>query len=275
MALCPFAAQRPVTSHGGPIGTILGVVEHVTAGEGDPYNEFANPANEASSHFGIGNGQGGMADGLLEQYVDTSLMSWAQAAGNGTYISVETEGLPTEALTVAQVATFGKLMAWCNQVHGVPLIVTDTVGDRGLITHGDGGAAWGGHEGCPGDLRKAQRPDILLAAHVAPVPTPILTGEPQMYATYPPNGVAFATDAQGQFYGNGSVPVVVTLAQVRAKYKGNIAGTADEPCVGITPELDINGKTWGYTYITKPKVPVPGSRLGVYNALHINEDGSF
>lgn len=165
MAICSFAVWRPVSAHGGVISSILGVVEHVTAGQGDPFNEFANPANKVSSHFGILNGQGGTVDGRLEQYVDTSLQSWAQAAGNGTYISVETEGLPTEPLTSAQVATFGRLMAWINATHGVPLVITDTVGQRGLITHGDGGQPWGGHTGCPGDIRKAQRAAILAIAN--------------------------------------------------------------------------------------------------------------
>lgn len=176
MALYPGAVQRPVAAHGGHIGTILGTVIHVTAGEGDPYNEFANPNNQVSSHFGIGNGQGGMADGLVEQYVDTANTSWAQAAGNSTYLSVETEGVPTEALTQAQIESFGKLMAWMYQAHGVPLVLTDSVGTRGLITHGDGGAAWGGHTGCPGSLRAAQRQDILNVAiatlfHPGPIPT--------------------------------------------------------------------------------------------------------
>ena len=35
-----------------------------------------------------------------------------------------------------------------------------------------GGAAWGGHTGCPGDLRKNRRQAILNAAGAKPVPTP-------------------------------------------------------------------------------------------------------
>lgn len=171
MALCPFATQKPVSAHGGPIGTILGVVIHVTAGEGDPFNEFANPANQVSSHFGIGNGQGGMADGALEQYVDTGNESWAQMAGNSSYISVETEGEPTDPLTPAQVATFGRLMAWLAQTHGVELVITDTPGARGFLTHGDGGAAWGNHLDCPGPQRSAQRAAILAAAQPTTTPT--------------------------------------------------------------------------------------------------------
>lgn len=417
MPACPFATQKPVAAHGGPITEHLGIVIHVTAGEGDPYNEFANPANQVSSHFGIGNGQGGMADGAClvpehrvltadlrwvpggslvvgdrlvgfnesvpkgtrrqfgtavveavgwadehvfgvvlddeqviyttadhrwlaqrneswiwrytksddktlvgarvpqlfrpwhaltdydagwfaglldgegtltahhrpgfsqrptmvldralhyldkrnisyttrpvnggdcqyvdiqgslsqrleilgshrpirlldkvdpesfgqlqrqrledrrviavypagvrqivkvqtsmrtfiaegypmhncEQYVDTNMCSWAQMAGNSAYISVETEGEPTEPLTPAQVATFAKLYAWLHATHGVPFVVTDVPGQTGFITHGDGGQSWGGHFGCPGPLRAAQRAAILDAAAPAPSPAP-------------------------------------------------------------------------------------------------------
>lgn len=176
MALMPGATQRPVTAHGGAMAEALGVVIHVTAGEGDPFNEFANPANQVSSHFGVGNGQGGMADGEIEQYVDTENRSWAQVAGNADYISVETEGEPTEPLTPAQVIAFARVLVWCHQTHGVPLAITDTPGERGLITHGDGGAAWGGHTGCPGDLRKAQRAAILAAAGTPNPPAPPTPG---------------------------------------------------------------------------------------------------
>jgi hypothetical protein len=183
MAICPAALWMPVMAHGGPLGqvSILGVVFHVTAGEGDPYNEFVNPANQVSSHFGILNGQGGTVDGRLEQYVDTKYMSWAQMAGNSTYLSVETEGLPTDPLTPAQIATFGRLMAWINKVHGVPLVITDTVGQRGLITHGDGGVAWGDHIDCPGPIRAAQRQSILAAAQSPVSPAPIVNQEEPMF----------------------------------------------------------------------------------------------
>ena len=113
------------------MGTVLGVVEHVTAGEGDPYYEFANPANQVSSHFGIGNGQGGMADGLVEQYVDTANKSWAQGAGNTQYLSVETEGVPTQPLTNNQILAFAGIMAWAHNLYNIPLVISDTPGQKG------------------------------------------------------------------------------------------------------------------------------------------------
>ncbi len=200
MALYPGAVQKPVTAHGGAIGPILGCVIHVTAGEGDPYNEFANPNNQVSSHFGIGNGQGGMADGLVEQYVDTGFSSWAQVAGNANYLSVETEGEPGDPLTPAQVQSFGQLLAWMYRTHGVPVVQTDTVGARGFITHGDGGTAWGGHFGCPGNLRASQRQAIIAVAIdllFQPTPTPTQpTQEQMMTGSYGPNGEYTVSAAQ-------------------------------------------------------------------------------
>jgi hypothetical protein len=158
MALCPFAEQHPVGNHSGPLAQNIGLVLHVQAGGGSLRDYFNNPGVEASSHFWAAK------DGRLEQYVDTALEAWAQEDGNASYCSVETEGQPTEALTDAQVAALARLYAWGHQVHGWPFVLADVPGQAGFAWHGMGGAAWGGHTGCPGDLRKAQRPDILSRA---------------------------------------------------------------------------------------------------------------
>jgi hypothetical protein len=185
MALMPGTVQKPVSAHGGPTGAILGVVIHVTAGEGDPYNEFANPNNKVSSHFGIGNGQGGMADGVIEQYVDTSLMAWAEVNGNANYISVETEGEPNEPLTNNQILAFASVMVWAHRTYSVPLVSVDVPGQLGFITHGDGGVSWGNHPDCPGPARSAQRAAILFIADliVNPPPPPPQEEDMPLYAT--------------------------------------------------------------------------------------------
>jgi hypothetical protein len=243
MALCPFAVQRPVSAHGGPIGLILGCVEHVTAGEGDPYNEFANPLNQVSSHFGIGNGQGGMGDGLIEQYDDTGVASWAQASGNSDYLSVETEGVPGDPLTQNQVLSFGKLYAWMHQVHGIPLAIADAPGQRGLIGHGEGGYAWGGHLDCPGPARLAQRSQILYIASLiidppAPSPAPSSSEETMIARNSGPAGGLWGVRANANIY-------TFKDAQGRmAPYLGPLPkytnqwgiGTASNPITGIVDD---------------------------------------
>ena len=109
--------------------------------------------------------------GQLVQYVDSDLSAWTQAAGNATWNSVETEGVPTEPLTDAQIQTLARLYVWGHNTYGWPLVLTDDVNGHGFGWHGMGGAAWGGHTGCPGDLRKAQRSQILYLASLALTPT--------------------------------------------------------------------------------------------------------
>jgi hypothetical protein len=235
MALCPFAVQKPVSAHGGPIGTILGAVIHVTAGEGDPYNEFANPANQVSSHFGIGNGQGGMADGLIEQYVDTSMQSWAQMAGNANYLSVETEGEPTNPLTTNQLLSFARLYVWMYQTHGIPLVITDTPGQRGFITHGDGGVAWGDHIDCPGPQRSAQRSSILYIASLAlnPSPPPTAVKETNMLTHDPKSNGYWGARPNASVYTFDGAPYIGPHATWAAAWG---IGTVSNPVVGIAAD---------------------------------------
>jgi hypothetical protein len=120
---------------------------------------FRNPKAQASAHFGTGK------DGTLYQWVDTASKAWAQEAGNSVAISVENEGDSGQSLTPQQVATLGKLLAWCHAEYGIPLAITnDPVKGSGLGWHGMGGVAWGDHLSCPGAPIEAQRAAIIAAA---------------------------------------------------------------------------------------------------------------
>ena len=181
MTWVPFAKAEPVPSHSGPMSAHQGLVLHVQVGNGDCYGEFANPANQASSTWWVSKA------GELVQYVDSDVMAWTEAAGNGTWDSVETEGETTEPLTNAQVLTLARLYVWGHQAYGWPLKNAETPMDTGFGWHGMGGLAWGGHYGCPGDLRKAQRTGVLyLAGLILNPPTPFKENE--MTAVVMPNG---------------------------------------------------------------------------------------
>ena len=183
--LTPGAIWQPVPSHSGAMNAHMGLVLHVQAGDGNPYGWFSVPSNQASSTWWVAK------DGTLVQYVDSDEVAWAQAAYNGTYNSVETEGYPNETLTNNQILTLANLYVWGHRIYGWPLVITDTPSTYGFITHGDLGAAGGGHTGCPGDIRKGQRAAILYIAALVLNPTtnPSLPlQEPDMHAVVMPNG---------------------------------------------------------------------------------------
>ena len=139
----------------------LGWVLHVAVMNGSPWATFEREAspNRAFSHLWVAK------DGHAEQYAPLSHDAWAQAAGNDSYWSCETEGFPSEPLTSAQLDTLAAIHSWL----GVADAVVDTPGQRGIICHQDGGAAWGGHTcpdpamGLPGP-RSHQRAEILRRA---------------------------------------------------------------------------------------------------------------
>lgn len=156
----PGATWRPVRNFR-PGGTTehRGLVLHVQQGDNSPFGWFDNPESSASSDFWVSKA------GVIEQYVDTGTdRAWAQGAGNRTYASVETEGYVEQPLTDAQIEGVARIYAWGHQSFGWPLAVVDSTTAPGLTFHGAGGAAWGGHTGCPGELRKAQRPRIIARA---------------------------------------------------------------------------------------------------------------
>lgn len=145
----------------------LGLILHVQAGNNALSGWFNNPAAQASSTWWAGKAGG------REQYGDPDTDKfWAQSAGNSSYHSVETEGYPNEPLTAQQIETVAQIYAWGAKRYGWPYQLAEKPGDRGLGWHGMGGAQWGGHLGCPGDLRKAQRPAILARAKAINGATP-------------------------------------------------------------------------------------------------------
>jgi hypothetical protein len=136
----------------------------VQEGSGSLFNRFDNPATEVSSTWWVSQA------GTIEQYVDANLIAWGQAAGNGTYNSVETEGWTYTALTEVQINALARLYRWGHDTLGWPYAPADTPGERGYGWHGMGGVAWGNHPNCPGDLRKNARTTILQLASGLVIP---------------------------------------------------------------------------------------------------------
>lgn len=152
------AEARPVSyvaSAGQFTAPPLGWILHVTAMRGSPWGVFehAPVGRRKFSHLWVSR------VGLVEQYAPLTGKSWAQATGNGSYLSVETDGHPDEPLTDAQLDVLAAWHVWC----GATDQIAEAPGQMGIGTHEMGGNAWGNHA-CPGHVRSAQRAEIITRA---------------------------------------------------------------------------------------------------------------
>lgn len=243
MGWLPQAIKRdvgaPAKYSNGPMRSYTGIVLHVNDSQGDQVTSVNGDSlynwitgnNGMSCHFQVSQ-MGG-----IEQYIDTRYSSWCQGGGNDDYLSIETEGRPTSALTPAQVHACALILAFVHAEHGIPLLVAERAGDRGLGWHGMGGAGWGGHYGCPGDLRKAQRAQILrLAAS---------SGQPQEddmpYLDWPAKDKAALTADVATAVVNramGGVDFDGTLAQLlAATLKAAVAAKVNQTVLAALPSL--------------------------------------
>jgi hypothetical protein len=160
---------------------VRGLLLHIQQGtEAGSEAWFKNPKSQASSHF-LNPKTGG-----LRQLVDTKDRAWAEADGNSHWVSIENEGFVPAALTASQVENAAQLLAWLHTKYAVPLQSTDDPNGKGLGWHGMGGAAWGGHTGCPGDAIKAQRGVIIARAKAILGVTPVTP--PPTYEPFPGAG---------------------------------------------------------------------------------------
>lgn len=267
MARMPGANWRPVVNfHPNGVRERRGLCLHVQDDNTSPYGWFNQPSSQASSDFWVSK------TGVIEQYVNTGVdYAWAQAAGNPYYASVETEGHPNEPLTAAQVEGVARIYAWGHAEFGWPLIVVDSTTAHGLTWHGVGGRSWGGHTGCPGDLRKAQRADIMtLAKELVAPPAPHRTvsvshmvaamkadtAGPQGHVTYKTEGLLLenALHAEGLLAAKwvdgslGSKTHAAYKAWQESKAGGSYTGDDADGYPGIK-SLTRLGKRHGFTAV--------------------------
>lgn len=271
MSRMPQAQFRPVVNvHRNGVKEHRGLVLHVQEGLNSPFGWFNNPSSEASSDFWVSK------SGLIEQYVETGTdYAWAQAAGNAYYASVETEGHVGEPLTAAQIEGVAKIYAWGHATFGWPLTVVDSTTAHGLTWHGAGGAAWGGHYGCPGTLRKNQRAAIMARA------TQLAGSGASQIARYQVtiNGLAYgygATGTQvtqvgqalvkhgfGRHYTSGPGPNWTDAdTENYADYQRSLGykGTEADGVPGAASLTKLLGKLPGPTHPATPATPKPAPK---------------
>jgi N-acetylmuramoyl-L-alanine amidase len=158
-----FSSPFPVPNGGWGSGPMMGVVMHTEVGD-NPGTEswFENPAAQASADFAVAQ------DGSVIQMgpVGKGWVAWAEAGGNRAWYSIEhaDDGNPANPLTAAQITASAQLVEVLSRFAGFPLQVSDSTSVKGYGWHGMGGQAWGGHPDCPGDVRKAQRAQIIALA---------------------------------------------------------------------------------------------------------------
>ena len=107
------------------------------------------------------------------QHVDTSERAWHGMAHNDYSIGVETEGCgaPPHAdpLTDHQLNCFAAFMRWANEVHRIPLVLSESVTQPGLNYHRCRG---GPATACPCDVRVAAGPRFCAGRRAAQLRLP-------------------------------------------------------------------------------------------------------
>lgn len=158
------AAANNDGDRGGPVA---GMILHVNAGpDGSLWGRCNDNSSNMSTTFQV------RLDGTIEQYLPLNLIQWCQMNGNRRFGSIEVPDFPENPMNPAQVRSVAAILKWASEVDGFPIQLNMTdINGFGLGWHGMGGAGWGGHTGCPGELRKAQMPEIVALAKGNPPPT--------------------------------------------------------------------------------------------------------
>lgn len=199
MSWLDYAIKRPVRNYTNARRSRTdGVVLHVTAAPNarSQYSWFNNPSSLASSHFHVD------YDGVIEQYIDTDLISWAQRAGDQRLLSIETQGDGSGQWTEKQLVSLARLLVDLSRMYGFPLRLmgSSAARERGVGYHAQGvpgslvqklrgvsqtgGELWSKATGkiCPGPDRIKQIPALIAraAGGSAPAPAPAPQPESQM-----------------------------------------------------------------------------------------------
>jgi hypothetical protein len=160
-------------------GVMAGVLMHTMVSElPSAVSWFNDSRAQASAHFGIAE------DGEIHQFgpVGKGWIAWHAAEANRTWYGIEhaDNGNPGNPLTAAQITASAQLVECLSAFAGFPLQISDSPSVKGYGWHGMGGAAFGGHFQCPGDVRKAQRPQILALAMSIRQEKPVTPPQPSV-----------------------------------------------------------------------------------------------
>lgn len=142
----PHAVHRPINRYRPGQHSAMTVhnrvILHTAVSGADSLYPMMSVSGTATSHFYV------RSNGVIEQYVSTSVQSSANLEGNYDGISVETEdnyphgwhGGNAPKWTDAQLDSLASICAWAHRVHGVPLrrLKSSRRGTRGIGIHRQG-----------------------------------------------------------------------------------------------------------------------------------------
>ena len=239
----PPAASEAISfaADAGPLQTpVQGWVLHVQDGDGDPVNWFRSsvPPNRVFSHLWVSR------LGVIDQYQALDRECWAQGDGNRRWWGVETEGRPDEPLTDAQLDV---LAAW-HVFSGTADTLAETPDETGIGWHGMGGVPWGGHFGCPGDIRRQQRYEIIRRAQILRGETDMPTVEELVQGlTTSPEFLGAVAKAGNSYYeahiGTGLETVTDALSNIYADAHAGL-GTLQQIAekLGVVPAKEVTAE---------------------------------
>lgn len=240
MARYNAAKWMPLSANlGGTLARHDAILLHTDAGNAKSlFGWFSNPKANASCHFFV------RKDGGVEQYADTTRVTFTSREGSYRSIGVETQGFGNEPWTDKQAEAIAQLLAWCHKTHGIPLRVmaSSRAGEKGVGWHRlgidgnfpampnilagrkqrGGGQLWSGSRGkvCPGDDRIRQVPGIVARAKQ-------LAGAPAE-PSKPSTGGSAPSAGNGKVLSLGSTGAAVKALQAGMKrifptYAGKLA----------------------------------------------------
>lgn len=241
MARWPGAIYQPVAQCSGTLRPIA-VCLHHQAGSGNPASVYAS--RDVSAHFWLPRA------GTPVQHVDTGVRAWHGGGTlNDTSIGVETEGCGSpphaDPLTEHQLNSFGALMAWANQTHGIPLVLSEAATTAGLNYHNCSG---GFNTACPCDVRKNARSEILRRAGAGgTLPPPRQEEENNMVLTDQVSGGTWVAYDDGAVHTLDGAPYLGSTNNETSGAKGH-------PCIGIAAHGN------GYVLVHEFGTGEPGKR---------------
>lgn len=163
MAWCPFAIRKPLRENETQ-GDIVprAIVLHTAVSNATSLFDFFQNSSNLESHFYV------REDGVIEQYLDTTVRADANLQANDFAVSIETwDGGTIRPWTAKQLAALIRLCRWICDTHAIPKRLIPSAFSSGIGWHVQFGAPgpWTPvAKSCPGGPRIEQTRTVIIPA---------------------------------------------------------------------------------------------------------------